>query len=110
MSMEIGANLIGEVHPETSTAGELRRDVRVGEFQELNRVSGEFESIFIRMFLKEALKPLFKGYLSESGSADSIYRYYLTDTLARSIGRSEPIGFSSLLQLQIKGETSPDKE
>ncbi len=107
--METGANLISAVYPESNLPQDLPHNLRADRSGRLSEVSGEFESIFIRLFLKEALKPLFKGYLSQSGSADSIYRYYLTDTLARSIGPSGSIGISKLLQLQIKGESSDEE-
>ena len=57
--------------------------------------AGQFEGLLIGMFLKDALKPVFKGYLNESGSAHDIYRYFLTNTLAQSIGRIGAMGFSN---------------
>lgn len=76
----------------------------ISEEQKLGEAAVRFESLLVRQFLKDALKPVFKGFLEESGSRQEIYRYLLTDVLAEKIGQSEVMGISNLLQMQLSSK------
>lgn len=80
--------------------GLLQMD-QYSEKQKLEITAGEFESTLVRQFLKEAMKPLIKGALDESGVAHEIYRGYYTDVMAQSLTRGKGIGISSVLQSQL---------
>jgi Rod binding domain-containing protein len=74
---------------------------RYTEEQKLQLTSQEFESTLVRQYLKDALKPLFKGAIEESGVSSEIYRGYYTDVLAQSLSRGQGMGISSVLQCQL---------
>ncbi len=63
------------------------------------RVSQEFESILLRQFLSESMKPLLEG-----GPSGQVYGYLLTDSLAGSISHAGGLGLCSVLQAQL-GDT-----
>ncbi len=77
--------------------------------KQLETVTKQFEAIFLRQFLKEALEPMIKGALNEGGSANETYRYFLIDSMAESMTQSEGLGFSSLLHAQLS-ESLPKAE
>jgi flagellar protein FlgJ len=60
------------------------------------KVSRQFESILLRQFLGESLKPLL-----ESGPSGQIYGYMLTDSLAEKISEAGGLGLAHVLQTQI---------
>ena len=48
-------------------------------------VSDQFESVLVKQFLKEALKPMFKGVFNEDGGAHRMYRHFFTDAISESV-------------------------
>ncbi len=86
---------------DTSGIERIANSKHISEEQKLGEASARFESLLVRQFLKDSLKPVFKGFLEESGSRQEIYRYLLTDVLADKIGRSGAMGISHLLQAQL---------
>lgn len=69
-------------------------------------VATQFESLLLRQYLKDALKPVFGGgFLKESGGAHDMYRYFFTDAIAEGVARGGGFGISDILQQQIM-ETS----
>jgi Rod binding domain-containing protein len=83
---------------------------RISQEQKLQYTSSEFEATLIRQFLKEAMKPLIKGYLDEDGVAQDIYRGYFTDVMAQSLSEGKGIGISSVLQSQLSTNHQKTKE
>jgi peptidoglycan hydrolase FlgJ len=80
----------------------------LAEDQKLKITAQEFESTLVRQFLKEAMKPLIKGAIDESGVSNDIYRGYFTDIMAQSLSKGNGIGISSVLQTQLT--TNPMKK
>ncbi|MEQ9824123.1 MAG: hypothetical protein ABQ298_07045 [Puniceicoccaceae bacterium] len=78
--------------------------------QKLRITSTEFESTLVRQYLKEAMKPLMKGYLNEDSVAHEIYRGYFTDAMAQSLSQGHGIGISSVLQSQLSTNHQNTKE
>ena len=81
------------------------------EEQKAAAVSGQFEAVLVKQYLKEALKPLFKGVMDESGGAFRMYRHFYTDAIAESIARGGGFGISTMLQTQLnanKTDGSPE--
>lgn len=72
----------------------------ISDKEKLAAASQQFEGVLVKQFLKDALKPMFKGYLNEDGSSHEIYRYFVVDALANSIAGS--IGFSNSIQAQLQ--------
>ena len=65
-------------------------------------VATQFESLLLRQYLKDALKPVFGGgYLKETGGAHDMYRYFFTDAIAEGVARGGGFGLSDVLQQQI---------
>ena len=64
----------------------------------------KFESVLVKQFLKEALKPMFKGVFNEDGGAHRMYRHFFTDAISESIERGGGFGVSSILQQQLQQE------
>jgi Rod binding domain-containing protein len=72
-------------------------------------VSQQFESVLVKQFLKEALKPMFKGVFNEDGGAHRMYRHFFTDAISESIATGGGFGVSNILQQQLNrqvGESS----
>lgn len=67
----------------------------------LAEASRQFESILLRQFLGESMKPLLEG-----GPSGQVYGYLLTDTLADSLSKGGGLGLSSVLQAQLGKEQS----
>ena len=60
------------------------------------KVSRQFESILLRQFLGESMKPLL-----QSGPSGQVYGYMLTDALASKISDAGGLGLAHILQMQI---------
>jgi Rod binding domain-containing protein len=61
----------------------------------------QFEGILLRQILSESMKPLL-----ENGPGAQVYGYFLTASLAESIGKSGGLGLGHVLQAQLtKGKT-----
>ena len=78
------------------------------EQQKNAAVSQQFESVLVKQFLKEALKPMFKGVFNEEGEAHRMYRHFFTDAISESIASGGGFGVSSILQQQLN-QTSSSK-
>jgi Rod binding domain-containing protein len=60
------------------------------------RVSRQFESILLRQFLGESMKPLLQG-----GPSGQVYGYMLTDNLANEISEGGGLGLAHVIQAQL---------
>lgn len=73
----------------------------------LESVGAEFQALLLRQFLTEALKPLTENG-DVFGGDNPVYGYFITDTLASSLSKSDVFGYSSLLQAQFAARPSTD--
>ena len=76
--------------------------------QKVAAVSDQFESVLVKQFLKEALKPMFKGVFNEDGGAHRMYRHFFTDAISESITQGGGFGVSTILQQQLQTKQGPD--
>jgi Rod binding domain-containing protein len=60
------------------------------------KVSKQFESILLRQFLNESMKPLL-----QDGPSGQVYGYFLTDSLANEISEGGGIGLAHIIQTQL---------
>jgi flagellar protein FlgJ len=60
------------------------------------KVSRQFESILLRQFLGESMKPLLQG-----GPSGQVYGYMLTDSLATEISDGGGLGLAHVIQAQL---------
>jgi Rod binding domain-containing protein len=84
---------------------EMAHSKHATEKQKVAAVSQQFESVLVKQFLKEALKPMFQGVFNEDGNAHRLYRHFFTDAISESIASGGGFGISTILQQQI---TSPN--
>ena len=80
---------------------EMAHSRHVSEKQKAAAVSGQFESLLVKQYLKQALEPMFKGILDESDGASGMYRHLFTDALAESIAKGGGFGISTMLQMHL---------
>ena len=100
---EIGNNYVGM---DTSMLMDMAHSKHATEEQKNAAVSQQFESVLVKQFLKEALKPMFKGVFNEEGGAHRMYRHFFTDAISESIASGGGFGVSSILQQQLNQATS----
>jgi Rod binding domain-containing protein len=60
------------------------------------QVAEQFEGILLRQILNESMKPLL-----ENGPGAQVYGYFLTGSLAESIGKAGGLGLGHVLQTQL---------
>ena len=94
----IGKQYVGM---DSSMLMEMAHSKHVSEQQKTAAVSQQFESVLVKQFLKEALKPMFKGVFNEDGNAHRLYRHFFTDAISESIASGGGFGVSTLLQQQL---------
>jgi Rod binding domain-containing protein len=76
-------------------------EVRQKEPAKIAQAAGQFEGVLLRQILGEAMKPLL-----EKGPGAQVYGYFLTGSLADSIGKAGGLGLGHVLQAQLtKGTT-----
>lgn len=80
---------------------EMAHSRHVSEKQKAAAVSGQFEALLVKQYLKQALKPMFKGIFDETGGASGMYRHLFTDALAESIAQGGGFGVSTMLQMHL---------
>ena len=100
----IGNNYVGM---DTSMLMDMAHSKHATEEQKNAAVSQQFESVLVKQFLKEALKPMFKGVFNEEGGAHRMYRHFFTDAISESIANGGGFGVSSILQQQLNQASTP---
>jgi Rod binding domain-containing protein len=60
------------------------------------KAAQQFEGVLLRQILSESMKPLL-----ENGAGGQVYGYFLTTSLAESIGKSGGLGLGHVLQAQL---------
>ena len=101
---EIGNNYVGM---DTSMLMDMAHSKHATEEQKNAAVSQQFESVLVKQFLKEALKPMFKGVFNEEGGAHRMYRHFFTDAISESIASGGGFGVSNVLQQQLQANDKP---
>lgn len=104
-TQDIGKQYVGM---DSAMLMEMAHSKNTSHNQKVAAVSDQFESVLVKQFLKEALKPMFKGVFNEDGGAHRMYRHFFTDAISESIASGGGFGVSSILQqqLQEKGDDS----
>ena len=102
-AQNIGKQYVGM---DSSMLMEMAHSKNTTHNQKVAAVSDQFESVLVKQFLKEALKPMFKGVFNEDGGAHRMYRHFFTDAISESIASGGGFGVSTILQKQL--QTSDD--
>jgi len=92
---------------DSSSLQELVKSKNSSASQKNAVVSQQFESVMIKQFLNDALKPMFKGVFNEEGEGHRLYRHFFTDAISESIAQGGGFGISSILQQQLNAQASP---
>ena len=103
---DIGSKYVGM---DSSMLMEMAHSKHATEEQKTAAVSQQFESVLVKQFLNEALKPMFQGVFNEDGNAHRLYRHFFTDAISESIASGGGFGVSTLLQQQLSKPNEPQK-
>ena len=93
---------------DSSMLMEMAHSKHTTQNQKVAAVSDQFEAVLVKQYLKEALKPMFKGVFNEDGGAHRMYRHFFTDAISESIASGGGFGVSSILQQQLNQATTPN--
>ena len=107
-AQNIGKQYVGM---DSSMLMEMAHSKHATDLEKNAAVSQQFESVLVKQFLKEALKPMFKGVFNEDGGAHRMYRHFFTDAISESIATGGGFGVSNILQQQLNrqvGESPVD--
>jgi Rod binding domain-containing protein len=107
-TQDLGNQYVGM---DSSMLMEMAHSKNTTHNQKVAAVSDQFESVLVKQFLKEALKPMFKGVFNEDGGAHRMYRHFFTDAISESIASGGGFGVSTILQQQLQNDSddvSPD--
>ncbi len=99
--METEATSSQFVGMDSSMLMELAHSKNISQEQKVAAVSEQFESVLVKQFLKEALKPMFKGVFNEDEGAHRMYRHFFTDAISENVASGGGFGVSSILQQQL---------
>lgn len=69
--------------------------------QQTAEAARQFEAVLLQQFLKDALKPMIKGFVDGEGSGNEIYQHFIIQSMADGISKGQGLGFSSALQMQL---------
>ena len=89
---------------------EMAHSKNISEQERNAAVSQQFESVLVKQFLKEALKPMFQGVFNEDAGAHRMYRHFFTDAISESIAQGGGFGVSNILQQQLNQKVSASAE
>lgn len=108
--MDIGNSDNKYVGMDTSMLMEMAHSKSISEKQRNAAVSQQFEAVLVKQFLKEALKPMFKGVFNEDGGAHRMYRHFFTDAISESVAQGGGFGVSNILQQQLNQNINPSSD
>ena len=92
---------------DSSMLMEMAHSKHTTQNQKVAAVSDQFEAVLVKQYLKEALKPMFKGVFNEDGGAHRMYRHFFTDAISESIASGGGFGVSNVLQQQLQANDKP---
>ena len=104
--MESGKISSKNVSLDSSLLMEMVHSKNKTEAEKTQFVSEQFESVLVKQFLNDALKPMFKGVFNEDSEGHRLYRHFFTDALSESIAQGGGFGVSSILQQQLANQNS----
>jgi len=104
--METGKISSNNVSLDSSLLMEVVHSKDRTESEKTKFVTEQFESVLVKQFLNDALKPMFKGVFNEDSEGHRLYRHFFTDALSESIAQGGGFGISSILQQQLSSKQS----
>lgn len=76
--------------------------------RELQIASQQFEAIFVRQFIDQAMTPLLATPIGGNETAASVQQHMISDALANSLAESSIFGISDILQLHFINQLPAD--
>lgn len=95
---------------EISPLSKIKEPVNAKELEDASR---QFEAVFLKQFIGEALKPLLHETPGSQVAGAGVYQHMITDVIAENLSNSGEFGFSSMLQAQLAdqvGLTEPSQK
>lgn len=77
---------------------------------ELKKAAEDFEAVFLKQFLGQALKPMLHKTLGSQAAGAGIYEHMITDVIAKNLSRGGDFGFSTMLQAQLMGAVQSEEK
>ena len=74
----------------------------------LKEASQDFEAVFLKQFLGQALKPLLHDTPGSKGAGAGVYQHMITDVIAKELSSGGDFGFSTMLQAQLADQTNSE--
>ncbi len=93
-----------------NAAEQMGRLEHLPEKEQVRQACQQFESMLVRQVLKDAMKPMVRGYLSGEGPGSDVYEYFMIDSLANSITEGGGLGIANVLQLQLSPRGRPAED
>ena len=81
---------------------EMRRMNKLPQAEQMKRAAVGFETVLVKQFLTESLKPMTDGCFGDNVPGGDVYKSMMVDTLADSIEKGGGMGLSNVLQLQLQ--------
>ena len=107
--MDSGKIVTKNVSIDPSHMLEMVHSKNKSEAEKTKFVTEQFESVLVKQFLNDALKPMFKGVFNENSEGHRLYRHFFTDALSESIAQGGGFGVSSILQQQLSSNQDSSK-
>jgi Rod binding domain-containing protein len=82
--------------------GEMGRMKHLSKSEQMTKVAGQFEKIFLKEFLAKSLKPMTDGCFGDDMPGGDQYKSMMVDALADGIESGGGLGLSNVLQIQLQ--------
>jgi Rod binding domain-containing protein len=83
---------------------EMRRMEHLPKSEQNAKVAAQFESILVKQFLTEAMKPLTEScFKSDDVPGGNIYDSMVVDSMAKGIENAGGLGLTNVIRLQLQG-------
>ena len=105
MSIGIASTNTTAIASDTTALREMIHAKGITADEKIAEMSRQFETVLVKQYLEDGLKPIFKGILGENTAKHAMYRSLFTDALADNITQSSSFGFAHALQVQLQTKT-----
>ncbi|MBM9589554.1 rod-binding protein [Leptospira sp. 201903075] len=110
--METHEELMGKVSSSSlRTPQNIREEIKEDPYRKkLYDASVEFESVFVKMMLKEMKNTIHKEKMIDGGYAEEIFEDMLYDEYAKNISQNESMGLAEEIYKQMSASLPPVKK
>ncbi|TGL99686.1 rod-binding protein [Leptospira jelokensis] len=110
--LETHEGLMGKVSSSSLRVPQnIREEITIDPYRKkLYDASVEFESVFVKMMLKEMKNTIHKEKLIDGGYAEEIFEDMLYDEYAKNISQNESMGLAEEIYKQMSASLPPAKK